>query len=216
MKKTAIICVGVMLLSAFIIYFVPTPFLSPLAQVLIADDPPEHVDAVVVLNTGLGIYERLMEAADLYEKGYADKVVINGNRKNAVLKKLEGMGLEFRCSWDDDHIQILELLGVPREAIVSISAEDAYDTVSEARAVGNVLQSQSMKKLIITTSKTHTALAIHIWRNIYRHRFHLISVAAKSDPFAPAKWWTSGKYARQLLYEYGSWLYFYVGSGTIV
>lgn len=210
MKKIAFALTSLIILFTICIFIAPAPFLRPLAWFLIADEPPEHADAVVVLNTGLGIYERLMEAASLYKQGYVDNVVINGNRKNGALKKLETMGLQTCCSWDEDHKRILELFGVPRSVIISISAENAYDTVSEAQAVGKVLQHLGMKKLIITTSKTHTSRAIHIWRDLYGDRFQLISVAAKNDPFPPDSWWSSGNYCKKILYEYGSWLYFFL------
>jgi uncharacterized SAM-binding protein YcdF (DUF218 family) len=190
------------------VYLFPAPILTPLANFLIADDQPEPADAVVVLNTGMGIYERLMEAANLYNQKYVDKIIINGNRKNLVLKELENMGLQHSCSWNEESIQILELLGVPRQAIISIAAEDVYDTMTEAQTIGPQILSLGLKKVIITTSKTHSARAIHIWRNHFGQYMSLSSVIAQKDPFDKNTWWKDGKHIKFVLYEYGSWLYY--------
>jgi len=191
------------------LYFFPAPILTPVANLLIVDDVLEQSDAVVVLNTGVEIYDRLIEAAKIYKRGLAGKIIINGNRKNETIKNLEELGFKPRCPWDEDHIRILELLGVKRQDILSISAPDAYDTVSEARAVADTLSKLGMKRLIITTSKTHTARAIHIWRSGYGDKFSLQSAAAKSDPFTASMWWRDGRQIRWVLQEYGAWVYYY-------
>lgn len=209
MKKHILFLSGLLCLVLLPIYLFPVFILAPLASCLITEDPPERVDAVIVLNTGIGIYERLMEAAYLYNQDYTAKIIINGNRKNEILKELEEMGLQLGCAWDEERIRVLELLGVPRKAIISISAEDAYDTVTEAEAVGPKVISMGLKKIIITTSKVHSARAIYIWRTLFTDRLSLLSITAKKDLFLAEGWWRSGKDTKQLLYEYGSWLYLF-------
>jgi len=206
-KKLFLLCF--FCVASLVIYLFPTPILTPLANFLITDDHPEKADAVVVLNTGLGIYERLMEAANLYNQNYVDRIIINGNRKNEQLRELENMGLQHCCSWAEERIRILELLGVPRQAIISISAEDVYDTITEAKTVGPKVLSMGLKRIIITTSKTHSARALYIWQAMFEKKMTLISITAKDDSFSPTGWWRSGKDAKQILYEYGSWLFLF-------
>lgn len=110
----------------------------------------------------MNYYPRLIEAAELYEKGYAGKATINGNRKTDVLRGLEKRGFVECCPWYEDRVRILEILGVPRREILDTSAEDAHDTVSEAEAVGRELVREGFKRIIITTSKSHTRRAGHI------------------------------------------------------
>ncbi len=206
MKKTKLLLA---ILAICGLYFFPAPILTPVANLLIVDDVLERSDGIVVLNTGVEIYDRLIEAAEIYKRGLAGKVIINGNRKNERVKKLEELGYKPWCPWDEDHIRILELLGVKRQDILSISAPDAYDTVSEAEVVAATLSKLGMKRLIITTSKTHTGRAIHIWRSGYGDTFSLLSAAAKSDPFTASMWWRDGRQIRWVLQEYGAWLYYY-------
>jgi hypothetical protein len=102
------------------------------------DEKPIRSDCIVVLYTGVDYYPRLIQAAELYREGYAPKVVINGNRKTDVLRELEERGFKRCCPWEEDYVRILGILGVSRDGILPVSAEDAYDTVSEAEAVGGI------------------------------------------------------------------------------
>jgi len=97
-KKLILFLLGFLCMAFLTIYLFTAPILTPLANFLVVDDQPEPADAVIVLNTGMGIYERLMEAANLYNQKYADKIFVNGNRKNVVLRELKDMGLQQSCS----------------------------------------------------------------------------------------------------------------------
>ena len=182
--------------------------LTFLGAFLVADSPPpETADAVVVLNTGMAYYPRLMEAASLYREGVVKTVVINGNRKTAALRDLEKMGFVACCPWYEERVRILELLGVPRPSIVTISAEDVYDTISEAKAVGEEIHGRGLSRLIITTSKSHTRRARYIWRRTWHEEYTLTMVAARNDPYTPGGWWKEGRQIKWVLSEYGAWLY---------
>ncbi len=176
---------------------------------LVADDRPIRSDAVVVLYSGVEWYPRLMEAASIYEKGFADKVVINGNRKTDVVRELEEAGFEASCPWEEDAMRILEVLGVPRNDVIPISAEDAYDTISEARIVGGKLLEENISSILIATSKYHTRRARFIWNRLFPDVLTIRSIAAKNDPYSPSKWWKHGRQIRWVLAEYGGWLYYF-------
>jgi uncharacterized SAM-binding protein YcdF (DUF218 family) len=190
--------------------------LTFIGNFLVADDPPKQSDAVVVLNTGLEYYSRLIQAADLYKAGFVKKVVIDGNRKNDVLRKLEKKGFQVCCPWYEESVRILELLGVPREKIVTISAEDAYDTVSEAKAVGEVLIRKGLRNVIIASSKSHTRRARYIWKSLFKDRLSIRIAAAQSDPYSPEGWWKEGRQIRWVLSEYGAWMYFFIKKSSML
>ncbi|EFK08356.1 conserved hypothetical protein [delta proteobacterium NaphS2] len=173
------------------------------------DEKPEPSDAVVVLYTGVEYYPRLMEAASLYVKGSVGKAVINGNRKNDALRWIETQGFKRCCPWYEDKFRILGVLGVPREDIVHIGAEDAYDTVSEAQIVGDALIRKGYRTIILTTSKFHTRRAAFIWKNMYKDRLSVQIVPARTDPYDPAGWWKHGRQIRWVLAEYGAWVYYW-------
>ena len=154
-------------------------------------------------------YPRLIEAARLYTGGLAKTVVINGNRKTDLLRDLEKKGFTPCCSWEEDAVRILGLFGVPRDKVVAVSAEDAFDTISEAEAVGSALVDRGMKRILLTTSKSHTRRARHIWNHLYGDRLSISVVSARTDPYDPDGWWRDGRQVRWVLAEYGAWVYYW-------
>ena len=180
-----------------------------LGSFLVMDQAPVKADAVVVLYTGSEYVSRLVEAADLYKRGFVDKVVINGNRKADVLKELENRGFRHRCPWYADYVGLLNFLGVPETDIIHISGEDVYDTVSEAELVGNELRKQKLTRILITTSKSHTRRALFIWQQAFKGKLNITMVSAKTDPFDEKGWWKDGRQIRWVLSEYGAWVFYF-------
>lgn len=183
------------------------PLLVAMGRFLVVDEDPVKSDAIVVLNTGVEIYPRLIQAARLHTEGWAETVVINGARKSDVLRELERRGFEPCCAWNEDHLRILELLGVNRDRVVVYSVEDAYDTVSEAQEVGRRLVGEGMRRVLVVTSKSHTRRAGMIWKSLFRNQLEVRMVAAKTDIFKPDCWWRDGRQIRWVLAEYGGWLF---------
>jgi uncharacterized SAM-binding protein YcdF (DUF218 family) len=200
------LCLFFVVLSIFIFR---ERILRSLGELIVQDETAKASDAVIVLNTGLEYYPRLIEAADLYRERLAEWVVINGNRKDEVLRSLEKKGLTRCCPWDEESLRILTMLGVPREKVISISVEDAYDTVSEATAVGEEIIRQGWGRIIITTSKYHSRRAHYIWKTMFGDQLTIYTVPAKSDPFNPSDWWKDGRQIRWVMTEYGAWIYYW-------
>ena len=184
------------------------PILGFIGRVPVVDEQPAKADAVVVLSTGVDYYPRLIEAARLYKEGFVRTVVINGNRKTDVLRSIEKMGYRPCCHWAEDYLRILELLGVARTDILTVSAEDAFDTITEAKTVGRVLLNRKIKRILLTTSKFHTRRARFVWRALFDGRISIAAVAARADPYDPAGWWRDGRQIRWVMAEYGAWGYY--------
>jgi uncharacterized SAM-binding protein YcdF (DUF218 family) len=183
--------------------------LPALGAFLVATPGSERADAAVVLSTGADYYPRLMEAAAQYRAGRVALVVINGDRKTDALRELEALGYQRLNPWDLETRRILEVLGVPGDKVVSIAAEDAFDTISEARAIAPALWERGMRRLLVVTSRFHTRRAVHIWRHRLPYGFSLDSAPARRDPFDPGGWWLSGRQVRQVMAEYGGWVFYY-------
>jgi uncharacterized SAM-binding protein YcdF (DUF218 family) len=179
--------------------------LTGLGSWLVRDDPVGRSEAVVVLSTGIDYYPRLMEAARLVREGLATTAVINGNRKSPALRELEQMGYQPERPWYTESVRILEVLGVPNEQVLPISAENAYDTISEARKVGGTLVQLGFRSITLATSRYHTRRAGHIWEQQFGDQMEIRVVAASEDPFRADGWWRSGRQIRSLLAEYGAW-----------
>lgn len=207
LKKLAVLLAivgGVILLSR--------PVLVGLGNFLVVGDKnPAPAEAAVVLTTGVDYTERLIEAAHLYGKGLVKKVVIDGDRKSQALKELEKQGYVEPCRWSVNNLAVLKFLGVKEEDVIVIDAPDVFDTVSEAKFVGALLQKQRLNRLIVTTSKFHTRRAAYIWRNAFPGQFDIQVAGAGNDQFDPKGWWKEGRQVRQLLGEYGGWLQYWTG-----
>jgi len=199
----------VVLLFAFLLV-IHERILTGIGSFLVVEDIPPKAEAAVVLNTGVDIYPRLIEAANLYKDSKAEKVVINGNRKTDILRSLENSGYEPPNNWYVKEINVLTHLGVSKDHIVAVSAEDAYDTISEAKKVGVILINNGMLNVIITTSKFHSRRARHIWNEIYKGKLHVFVAPANNDPFDPKAWWKDGRQIRWVFSEYGAWIYYYL------
>lgn len=199
----------VILIAATAVYLFSTSILTAIGNFIVIDEKPVRSDAIVVLNSGVEYYPRLIEAASLYNRGFAQTIVINGNRKTDVLRELEYKGFEACCPWHENSVRILSLFGVPRSNVISFSVEDAYDTLSEARVLGKELLARGFKQIIITTSKYHTRRADLVWNNIFKNQLSMQTVSAKKDPYDPNGWWREGRQVRWVLAEYGAWIYYY-------
>ena len=121
---------------------------------------------------------------------------------------LEAQGFRHAAPWDEDSLRVLELLGVARTRVIPVSAEDAYDTISEALALAPELARLGVRRILLVTSRYHTRRAAAIWRRLYGAHLEITSVAAQDDPFDPDGWWRHGRQVRWLMAEYGGWIFF--------
>lgn len=195
-------------LLALILYLGAEPILARMGRFLVSDDLPQPADAVVVLLSGVEYFPRLVQAAELYRSGFVRHVVINGNRKTDSLRHLEQKGFEACCPWYENPLRVLSLFGVPREKVIKISAENAFDTLSEAEIVGNQLVRRHIARIMVTTSKYHTRRAGFIWKTLFDGRLSIRTIAAGTDPFDPDAWWREGRQVRWVMAEYGAWVYY--------
>lgn len=196
-------------LIALLIWAAPYA-LSALGGFLVVDAAPRKADAVIVLNTGIDIYPRFIEAARLYRTGYAKQVIVNGNRKTDVLRQLEAQGLRFPYPWDAGARTVLKFLGVPDAAIVSVPAEDAFDTITEARIVAAELPKHGISEVLVTTSRFHTRRARRIWYDAGEGVLKSVTmIAAQDDPYSADGWWREPRQVRWVLGEYGGWVMYW-------
>jgi uncharacterized SAM-binding protein YcdF (DUF218 family) len=205
MQKKLIITT-LIIITALILF--RTSWLGYLGQKLIIDNPAEKADVAIVLTTGADYLPRLLQAAKLYRDKRVPRILINGNRKTDAIRKLEQQGFISECKWYENSVQILSMYGVPRNAIWTISAEDVFDSVSEAQVIKPFLTKQNVSKLIITTSKFHTRRSRYVWQKVMGKNYSISTSAAAEDPFDPNNWWNDGRQIKQVMGEYGSMAYY--------
>ena len=196
------------LVLVLILYWGSDSVLSAIGKALIVHTSPVPSKAAVVLNTDQEYYSRLTEAAQLYMAGLVKIIILNGNRKTEALKQIEADGFTPACAWYEDYLRILSLYGVNQNDVICISAEDVYDTVTEAEAVGPQILARGIDQILLITSQFHTRRAGFIWHQRFQGRLQIQTIGARTDPFDPNHWWQSGRQVRWVLAEYGAWLYY--------
>lgn len=203
-KKVLFVVTGIIIL----LYLSRDSWLGYLGHSLLVDDPSATADVAIVLTTGVDYLPRLLQAAQLFRDKRVNKVLINGNRKTDAIRELEKQGFIPACKWSENSLRILEMHGVPRQQVWAVSAENVFDTVSEAQTIKPFLINNGISSLIITTSKFHSRRARYVWRKVMGTEEGIYTSTATDDPFDPDSWWQHGRQVKQVMGEYGGMAYY--------
>lgn len=183
--------------------------LPSLGTFLVAEEEPQPSDIIIVL-MGSGP-DRMLGAVDLYEAGYADKIVMVRNMVRGYdLVLSQGV----KISHDSDIAkEVAVQLGVPVEKI-TILPGDALSTQDEAIQVREYLKNEpNIDSLIIVTSKSHSGRAKKIFVKAMRsidREIRVISCPTKYDDFNAEGWWKSREDLKRGVMEYLKLFHFYV------
>lgn len=182
--------------------------LTTMGSALIDSDTLVRSDAIVILSGGAPARE--IEAADLYVAGLAPTVVMTVSPEHESDSLLRGRGvivesqLEFRK-------RVIRSLGVPESALVILSRAQANSTKLEAELVGEWVALNRSARVIVVTSRMHTARASWIFtRVLKRLGVEVLIRAPDSDPFRADNWWHDRVNARECLFEWQKLLFYYV------
>ena len=183
--------------------------LPSLGTFLVAEEEPQPSDIIIVL-MGSGP-DRMLGAVDLYEAGYADKIVMVRNMVRGYdLVLSQGV----KISHDSDIAkEVAVQLGVPVEKI-TILPGDALSTQDEAIQVREYLKNEpNIDSLIIVTSKSHSGRAKKIFVKAMRsidREIRVISCPTKYDDFNAEGWWKSREDLKRGVMEYLKLFHFYL------
>jgi uncharacterized SAM-binding protein YcdF (DUF218 family) len=147
----------------------------------VISDELTHADAIVVLGGSLDV--RPFAAADLYERGFADKILV----ANVQLSRAEALG--FIPSHTDLNRSVLLRLGVPAAAVATFG-EDVSSTHQEAAAVRAWASDSHAKRIIVPTE----IFAARRTQWIFRHELVPVGVevivhALPPQDYTLADWW---------------------------
>ena len=170
------------LLLSFLFFALLTVFLN-LGRWLIVEDPLTHAAAIAVLSGRMPA--RALEAARIYHTGYAPEVWLTHSiEPGATLAELS-----VPYTGEDIYNKLILIHeGVPESAI-RIIAPPIVNTSDEILSIGQNLQQQTDRKVIIVTSKVHTRRAKSLWNRLSAKSGQAIIRGVSDDPFDPAHWW---------------------------
>ncbi len=177
-------------------YAVHKSLLTAVGSFLIATDPIEDAEIVVVL-AGDGTGRRLMRAVELVHQGRAPRILVDGPP-----------GIYDRCECDLA-IEFAVNRGVPPEILDRFSI-DAGSTLEESRLVDAELRRRGIRKALVVTSNFHTRRARSIFAHHTSGAVRYLFVEALYDDFQPDRWWLTRPGKKVVFLEYlktlNSWI----------
>lgn len=173
---------------------------------LVVEDPLEKADAVVVL--GGTLYERPLEAVELFKEGWAPRIYLF----REIADWGEALLVERNFSYTrevDLQVEVMGRLGVPKEAIGIL--DEANSTAEEADHVLALTTRETLSRVIVVTSKQHTRRARLVMnRKMNPAGVRVIVRASRLDRSDVNRWWANRSTLRFTLFEtqrlFGYWL----------
>ena len=198
LRRSAYVLAPVLLVGFFL--------LRGLGSWLVVQDPLDHADAIVVL--GGTMYERQMEAVDLYKEGWAPRIYVVRELADWGEAELIARGVAY-TRVVDLQIDTMKKLGVPGDRIIVLDA--AGSTAEEALLVLRLVNEQRFKTVIVVTSKQHTRRARMVMnRRLSGSGVTVIVRPSRYDRANVDRWWTERATLRFTLFEtqrlFGYWI----------
>jgi uncharacterized SAM-binding protein YcdF (DUF218 family) len=198
----------ILLVLAASAYIARRLLLVQIANALVDADSPARADAIVVLAGGAPLRE--IEAADLYLAGYSPRIILTFESDSSAPALLRARGVPYESAIDLRR-RILHGLGVPDSAVTVLDREVAISTRVEALLIRDWVAATGARRIIIVTSRFHTARASLIFRRTLReHKVEILMRPATHDPFDPSRWWHDRAQLRDGIFEWQKLLFYYL------
>ena len=164
---------------------------------LVVEDPLQKADAIFVL--GGTLFERPLEAVDLYNEGWAPRLLLMRQVADDGEVELRRRGVVYQREIDVQ-VGVLTQLGVPRSAIEILDEQDS--TKDEADALRAVVVANRWPRVIVVTSKQHTRRARLVMnRRVADTGTQVILRASRYDKTDVDGWWRQRGTLRFTLFE---------------
>lgn len=174
---------------------------------LVVEDPLQKADAIFVL--GGTMFERPLEAVDLYHEGWARQLLLMRQIADYGEVELAERGVTFQREIDVQ-LDVLEKLGVPRAAITVLPPQNS--TRDEADELLAAVVANKWTRVIVVTSKQHTRRARLVMnRRLAGSGAHVMLRASRYDRSDVAGWWRNRSTLRFTLFETQRLIAYWVG-----
>lgn len=164
-------------------------------------DTLKHADAFVVLMGSIS--DRILQAVDLYQSGFADKLLIVDGANDGY-KELTARGADM-ISGAKQASNAAAALGIPSDSIFILPGA-AQSTNQEAFIIRHYLVDKpGIDTLILVTSAPHTLRAYMIFKKEFRNsekQVYIMCSPSSYTDFNPNRWWKSKDGIEMVLLEY--------------
>ncbi len=180
-------------------------WLPLVARVLVSSDAPEPSDVIVILSGGIPM--RNKKAANLYQQGFAPKIVTFGSDYDNHLFPLLGYRI---TSAKLNALVLTKYRHIPDSAIIAIE-EPVEGTYDEAKALRRYIEKkESFKSIIIVTSGFHSKRAKWIFKKVFKGmNVHISAIEAPHQFFDANDWWLCEDGLITVFNEYMKFLYYF-------
>ena len=199
------------ILFAFFIFV--RVFLMPnLGQWLVAEDDLQASDMIVVLMGSFPdrIY-RILQAVDIYNERYSDKIVLVNSYRDGYDIFVE-RGVEIPPGYAQLSKMAAIDLGVPEENILILEG-NARSTQDEALIIREYIRNnRAIESIILVTSKYHSGRSKKIFRKALSgldREISIYSSPSKYDLFNANQWWRDREDIGSVVSEYVKLVHFY-------
>lgn len=196
-------------LIIFVTFIAAWIFIAPfLAERLIVEKMIEKADVIVVLGGSSVFIERTQQAAQLFKKGIAPKVILTNDGTNAGWSKREQRNPPFV----ELAKQSLIGQGVPDKAI-EILPEQVNGTDDEAELLHKKASANNWNSIIIVTSAYHTRRALWTFEKVFaetKTEIGIVSAPTGQQTPPPFYWWITARGWQMVAGEYVKSLYYWI------
>ena len=139
---------------------------------------------------------------------WAPRVLLTVEPPRAAVEDLRRRGVRVETALEQRR-RFLEELGVPPAAIVILPGviESTWD---EASAVGEYLRQHDQRRVIVVTSRYHTARARFIFRRTLARTGAMLTLRPADDEFRPETWWRTRTTLRDGFFEWQKLVFYRV------
>ena len=150
---------------------------------LVVNDPLKTADIIFVLMGGMET--RSFHTADLYNQGFAPKIVIPQTEFPPTARS------SIYPSQTQATLVILQELGIPDSVIQVVNfPQNVSSTLDETKTLNEYLNQYSMKSVIIVTDAFHTRRARYIFqKELQTESIKIMMSPASHWKFDETNWW---------------------------
>lgn len=150
---------------------------------LVLEDPLHKATAIAVMSGRMP--ERALEAARIYQQGYAPRVWLTHSTEPGAT--LERLSVHY-VGEDEYDKQVLMHEGVPESAI-QVLDPPIVNTADEMKTIGAALAKEKERTVILVTSKVHTRRVRALWKRLAASDGAAIVRGVSDDKFDATHWW---------------------------
>lgn len=159
------------------------------------EDPLQKAAAIAVLSGRMP--DRALEAARLYNQGYAPQVWLSYSLEPGTT--LQKYSIPFAGEETYDRLLLMHE-GVPESAI-RVLEPPIVNTADEMHAFGLALRGENPRRVILVTSKLHTRRTATLWKRISSEDGEAIVHGVPEDEYLVGHWWQSTSGALDVVRE---------------